>query len=301
MSARKSILVFLVILLAVLAFSSMYTVTEGQRALVLRLGKLELDAKGNPEVKQPGLHFKWPFINQIRIFDVRLQTLDIKSSRIVTKEKKDVLVDYYAKWRIDNPALYYMRTGGDVTKAETLLKQQLNDNLRAAFGQRTISEVVSDDRTTIMQKLQSQASKTAKRLGIFVLDVRIKGIDLPDEVRSSVFDRMKAERKRVATKHRADGRAQAEKIRASADAEATVIVAKAKETSATTRARGDAKAAKIFAKAYGKDESFYKFYRSLLAYEQSFSQKQDVLVLRPNSQFFKYFNNSEGDPVEANR
>ncbi len=277
------------------AFTSVYTVREGQHGLLLRLGKLSVDSKTKlPRVYNPGLHFKLPFVNSARIFDTRMQTLDMKSSRIVTAEKKDVLVDYYAKWRIADLARYFTSTGGNELRAETLLEQKLNDGLRAQFGKRNISEVVSGERTDIMETLQQQANASAKSLGIKVIDVRIKRIDLPDEVSSAVYERMRAERERVATEHRAEGKSKAEAIRANADAKVTVILATARSHAKKVRGKGDAQAARIYANAYSKDADFFAFYRSLIAYRHSFAKRRDMLVLKPDSQFFRYFNDAEG-------
>lgn len=299
MTPIKMVTVIAVFIILVIGYCSSYTVNEGERALLLRLGAIVIDhTTGKPIIKGPGLHWKTPFITQASIFDVRLQTMDIKSSRIVTAEQKDVIVDYFVKWRINNLALYYTRTGGSAQLADQLLEQQLNDSLRAQFGRRTISEVVSDDRTTIMDALSQQANANAQRLGLEVVDVRIKRIDLPTEVSTAVFERMRAERERVATEHRSTGKANAEAIRAQADATATITVATAKEQAAVIRSQGDAAAAKIYADAYSQNPDFYAFYRSLLAYKTSFAdQSNSMLVLKPDSQFFKYFN--EGASSQA--
>lgn len=285
----KKFLFSLFALLFVFLYSSIFLVSEGQGALLLRLGKIEVDKNNRAMIKNPGLHAKIPLINQVWKFTTRLQTLDIQSSRIVTAEKKDVIVDYYVKWRISNPALYYTRTGGDATKAQVLLEQQLNDGLRAEFGRRTIAEVIADDRASIMDSLNRQANQSAKGLGLQIVDVRIKRIDLPMEVSTAIFERMRAERARVATEHRAQGKANAEAIRANADALATVIVATAKADAMRERGNADAKAAAIYADAYNKDPNFYAIYRSLIAYKKSFASKQDILILKPDLQFFKYF------------
>lgn len=293
-TSRNTILLGILFLLFIL-FSTIYTVREGEQAMLLQLGAIKTySATGKPYIENPGLHFKMPLLTQVRIFDTRLQTLDIKSSRIVTAEQKDVIVDYYVKWRIDNLPLYYTRTGGDPTQTNLLLEQQLNDGLRAQFGRRTISEVVSDDRTSIMDALSKQANETAQRLGISVVDVRIKRIDLPSEVSTAVFERMRAGRERVATEHRATGKANAEAIRANADAEATVTIATANAQAANIRSQGDAQAAKIYTDAYGKDVSFFAFLRSLTAYKAIFAPNQNnILVLKPDGQFFKYFKGAE--------
>jgi len=295
MSSTKTLGIVIVILLLLVGYSSIYTVHEGQNALLLRFGKIEtVPATGAPAIKAPGLHFKLPFIETVQMLDVRLQTLDIQSSRIVTKEKKDVIVDYYVKWRIANLANYFKATSGLASRTDLLLEQQLNDSLRAEFGRRTITEVISDDREAIMQSLQQQANKTAKSLGVDVVDVRIKRIDLPEGVSSAVYDRMRAERERVATQHRSQGKADANALRAAADAKVTVIIATADAKAAKLRGEGDATAAAIYAKAYQQDPSFYAFYRSLKAYSQTFNKKNDILVLQPDSQFFNYFNQAKG-------
>lgn len=280
-----------IILILLLALSTIYTVREGQDGLLLRLGKIvENPETGKADVKTPGIHFKWPIVNSVRLFDTRLQTLDIKSSRIVTEEKKDVLVDYFVKWRIKDLAMYFTRTSGYESRAQALLEQKVNDGLRAEFGKRNISEVVSGERSDIMAILQKQANESAGSLGIEVVDVRIKRIDLPTEVSNAVFDRMRAEREQIANEHRAEGRAKAEALRAAADADVTVTLATAESQAKKIRGDGDARAAKIYADAYNKDVSFYAFYRSLLAYQQSFNKKSDIMVLHPDSDFFRYFN-----------
>jgi modulator of FtsH protease HflC len=290
MSALKTIGLFIVLIALLVAYSSFYTVQQGEHALVLRLGQLEKSAAtGKAEVFNPGMHWKTPFVTTVREFDTRLQTLDVESKRVLTAEQKYVLVDYYAKWRISDLALYYVRTGGNPTQAQNLLSQKINDQLRAAFGTRTISQVVSGQRSDIMSMLKEKANESAKGLGIMVTDVRIKGIELPQAVRDSVFQRMSTEREQVATKYRSEGKAQAETIRATADATVTVMVAKAKANAQKTRAQGDATAAQTYAKAYSKNPEFYSFYRSLEAYQTAFDKKGDVMVLNPKSEFFKYF------------
>lgn len=283
-----------IFLLLMLLFFSAFTVTEGEKALLLRLGKIVMEGTGNaekPVILGPGLHFRIPILNQVRKFDTRLQTLDIQSSRIVTAEKKDVIVDYYVKWKISNLALYFTRTSGNSQLAEELLEQQLNDSLRAEFGRRLIREVISDDRASIMEALNKQTNINAQNLGLDVIDVRIKRIDLPVEVSAAVYDRMRAERERVASEHRAQGKANSEGIRANADANAAITIAIARSEAARIRAEGDAQAAKTYTDAYGKDPSFYAFYRSIVAYRQIFDgKKNDFFILRPDSQFFKYFN-----------
>lgn len=274
-----------------IALTSVFTVTEGEHGILLRLGRLVNDSTtGQARVLSPGLHVKTPFVESVRLFDTRLQTLDIKSSRIVTREKKDVIVDYYVKWRIEDLARYFKSTGGNELKAETLLEQQLNTSLRAQFGKRSISELVSGGRDDLMGLLRDNAEQQASDLGVHVVDVRIKGIELPSSASNAVYQRMRADMQEIANRHRADGNATAEAIQASADAEVTVFLAKARSEGQVTRAAGQAKAAAIYAEAYNQNKSFFAFYRSLKAYEASFASKRDLLVLDQNSAFFNYFN-----------
>lgn len=292
MSFKVKVISIIVIVL-LLMLSCFFTIQQGQAALVLRLGKL---IKGNSlqdasgKIYSPGLHVKLPLLDSVRQFDMRLQTLDIQSSRMMTAEKKDVLVDYYVKWKIADLPLYFKRTSGNVQTVNTLLAQQLNDGLRAQFGLKTIRDVVSDDREEIMNALDQRMETSAAGLGVKVVDVRIKRIDLPEEVSNAVYDRMRAERERVAKEHRSEGHAKAEAIRATADADAAVIIANAQADANKLRAEGDEEAGKIYVGVYSQNPEFYAFLRSLQAYTKSLSEKRDVLILTPDSQFFQYFN-----------
>ena len=270
--------------------SSVFTIGQGQQGIVLRLGRLVQDpGTGKTRILQPGLHMKLPFIESVRFLDTRLQTVDIKSSRIVTKEKKDVMVDYYVKWRIHDLARYYKSTGGNELKAKTLLEQQLNTSLRAEFGRRTISDLVSSVRDDVMETLRSKAERQASELGIHVVDVRIKGIELPENTSNAIYQRMRADMQKIANRHRADGNAEAEAIQAGADAEVTILLAKARSAGKMLRAKGDARASKIYAEAFSKNKDFFVLYRSLQAYKSSFNSKQDLLILDESSAFFDYF------------
>ncbi|MFJ1269026.1 protease modulator HflC [Legionella lytica] len=281
------ILLFIALLLF---FACVFTITEGQQGIILRLGRLVNDGDTNKvKVFNPGLHFKVPFIENVRIFDTRIQTMDIKSTRIVTKEKKDVMVDYYVKWQIIDLARYFKSTGGNEFKAETLLEQQLNTLLRAQFGKRTISEVVSGGRDNVMDLLRIAAEKQAGELGINVVDVRIKGIELPANTSNAIYQRMRADMQKIANRHRADGQAAAEEIQAKADANVMVLIAQTESQAQKVRAVGQATAASIYAEAYSKNKDFFTLYRSLLAYEGSFNSKRDILVLDQSSAFFNYF------------
>lgn len=284
------ILGIILFVIALFLLVSMFTVTEGQQGIVLRLGRL-VNENNTDKVKVlfPGLHFKIPFIESVRIFDTRIQTMDIKSTRIVTKEKKDVMVDYYVKWQITDLARYFKSTGGSEFKAETLLEQQLNTLLRAQFGKRTISEVVSGGRDDVMDLLRVAAEKQAGELGINVVDVRIKGIELPSNTSNAIYQRMRADMQKIANRHRADGQAAAEEIQAKADADVMVLLAQTQSDAQKVRAIGQAKAASIYVQAYSQNKDFFALYRSLLAYEGSFRSKKDILVLDQSSAFFDYF------------
>lgn len=293
MKAFKGVLGVMIFILVIIGLSSVFTITQGEHGILLRLGRLVQDkSTDKTKILAPGLHFKVPFIENVRVFDTRLQTLDIKSSRIVTKEKKDVIADYYVKWRISDLAQYFKATGGNEMKAEKLLEQQLNTLLRNEFGKRTIPDVVSDARDDIMNVLLQGAEKQAGQLGIHVVDVRIKGIELPPSTSNAIYQRMRADMQKIANRHRADGRASAEAIQAAADREVTVILASAKSEGKVLRGEGQGEAARIYAKAYGKEPKFFAFYQSLSAYIESFNKPQDLLILDQSSSFFDYFKHS---------
>lgn len=288
---------FSVIALAIVAFlsySALFIVEEGQKAFVLQFSKVKRDADGNSVVYEPGLHFKYPLIERVKRLDARIQTLDDSADRFVTAEKKDLIVDSFIKWRISDFGTYYIRTnGGNKQVAEQLLKQKVNNALRNEFGTRTIKEIVSGERSELMQAAVEEA-KSSSDLGIEVLDVRVKQINLPLEVSNFIFERMRTERLKVAKAHRSEGREQAEIIRADVDARITVMLAEAERESQTLRGEGDAQAAKVYADAFNKSPEFFAFVRSLDAYKNSFNSKNDVLVLEPDSEFFKYMKSTTG-------
>jgi membrane protease subunit HflC len=267
---------------------SLFTVDETQTALRFQLGEIvEANYK-------PGLHWKWPLINNVRKFDRRLQTLDTEPERFLTAEKKNVIVDSFAMWRIEDALRFYTAVGGDPTQANVRLDQIIKDGLRSEFSKRTIQEVVSGDRDQIMETLSRLLKEQATQLGIAAVDVRIKRIDLPPDVSNSVFSRMKAERLRVAKDFRSRGGEAAERIRADADRQSTVLLAEAYRDAERQRGEGDAQATDIYAQAYSKNRDFFSFHRSLAAYRQSFSSRDDVLVMQPEgSQFFRFFNQSQ--------
>lgn len=260
-----------------------FRVYEYQHAILFQLGKIE-----RSDLK-PGLHFKLPFVQNVRTFDLRLQTLDAEPQRFLTGEKKDVIVDSFARWRINDVVQFYKSSDGDPRRAGFLLSQKINDSLRSEFGKRTVQEVVSGDRGAIMKSVTLIANERGLDLGMEVLDVRLKRIDLPTEVSSNVYERMRSERSRVAREFRARGDKESMTIRADADRQRTVISAEAYKDAQEMRGFGDAGAAEIYAKAYNADPEFYDFYRSLDAYKSAFNSKNDVLLLNPDTEFFKYF------------
>jgi membrane protease subunit HflC len=275
-------------LLAVLG-SSIFTVDQRQHAIVFQLGEVR------DVISKPGLYFKWPMIQNVRYFDKRILTLDTSEpERYITSEKKNVLVDSFVKWRIVDPRLYYVSVAGDEERAKTRLFQTVNAGLREEFGKRTVHDVVSGERNKIMEEMREKADLDARKIGVQIIDVRVKRVDLPTEVSESVYRRMEAERKRVANELRSEGSAEAEKIRADADRQREVIVAEAYRDAQRTKGEGDAKAASTYAQAFNQNPEFFAFYRSLEAYRNSFQSKNDILVLEPNSDFFKYMNSVGG-------
>ncbi len=290
MNSTKTAFGIVGFVILVILLGSVFTINEGYQGILLRLGRLVNESQSDQvKVLKPGLHFKMPFIENVRVFDTRIQTMDIKSTRIVTKEKKDVMVDYYVKWRITNLAQYFKSTGGSEFKAETLLEQQLNTQLRAQFGRRTITDVVTGGRDDVMELLKNAAEKQAAELGINVVDVRIKGIELPANTSNAIYQRMRADMQKIANRHRADGQAAAEHISAKADADVTVLLAQTNSKAQQIRAIGQAEAAGIYTKAYSQNKNFFMLYRSMIAYENSFNSKKDILVLDQSSSFFDYF------------
>lgn len=281
----STLLVVLVVILVILS-ASMYTVDQRQNAMVFQLGEVVAVKKS------PGLYFKIPLIQNVRFFDTRILTMDAADpERFITSEKKNVLVDSYIKWRVVDVKQYYVSVGGDETRAQIRLNQTVNDGLRAEFGKRTIHEVVSGQREDIMNLIRTKADSDARKIGVQVVDVRIKRVDLPETVSVDVFRRMEAERKRVANELRATGAAEAEKIKADADKQKEVIVAEAYRDAQRMKGEGDAKASAVYAAAYGQNPEFYAFYRSMQAYRESFKSKSDVMVLDPSADFFKYMKN----------
>lgn len=291
MSTLRSSLIILLAIIVIALWACLYTVNEGEKGLLLRLGQIETGRDGQPNIIQPGLHIKIPFLNEVKKFDIRLQMLTVQTSRLLTQDQKYVMVDYYIKWKINDLPLYFQRTGGSALRTDTLLQQQVNDVLRSAFGLRTLTDMVSGERVNVMALLKQSTNATAKGLGILVTDVRIKSIDLPKEVSEKIFNNMRTKREQDATQYRAEGRARAEAIRATADAKATIAIAKSQMLAANIRAEGLSKSAQIYADAYNQSPAFYSFYRSLEVYRSGFNNKTDLMILTPESSFFQYFNN----------
>jgi len=263
-----------------------FTVDQRQYAIVFQLGEIK------EVIKEPGLSFKWPMIQNVRYFDSRILTLDsVEPERFLTAEKKPVLVDSFVKWRIADVNKYYVSVGGDEMLARTRLSQTVNSGLREEFGRRTVHDVVSGVRDKIMEDVRKKADLDARQIGVEIVDVRLKRVDLPPEVSESVYRRMETERKRVANELRSQGAAEAEKIRADADKQREVIVAEAYRDAQKIKGEGDAKAASTYGKAFGENPEFYAFYRSLEAYRQSLGNKSDLLVVDPSADFFKYLKN----------
>ncbi len=287
MSTRGFVLAIVGILLVLLGMNAVYTVTEFERAVLLEFGRVvEADI-------EPGLHVKLPFVNEVRKFDSRVLTLDAAPERFLTLEKKAVIVDSFAKYKVYNVETYYTATSGDEARAKFLLQQRINTGLRNQISKRSMHEVVSGERDLLMTELTEALDVvTREELGVQIVDIRVKRIDLPPEVSQSVYDRMNTEREIEAREHRAKGQELAVGIIADADRQQVVIRAEAYRTAEETRGEGDAESARIYADAFNQDKEFYRFYRSMEAYRNTFSNKADVLLIDPKSDFFSYLNNS---------
>jgi membrane protease subunit HflC len=278
-----------VVVLLILASQTLFTVDQRQHAIVFRLGEV-VSLKTSP-----GLYWKLPLVENVRFFDVRILTFDAEQpERFLTSEKKNVLVDAFVKWRISDIRQFYISVGGDEARARIRLSQTVNDSLRAEFGKHTIHEVVSGERDRIMRVVRDRVDEDARKIGVEVLDVRLKRVDLTPEVSEAVYRRMEAERKRVANELRSLGFAESESIRADADREREVIVAEAYRDAQRIKGSGDARAAAIYAQAFQQDPDFYAFYRSLNAYRDSFRSKSDLLILEPDSEFFRFMRDARG-------
>ena len=286
---RKTLVLAAVLLLLLLTSFSVFVVDEGQKAIKFRFGEIVSSDYA------PGLHFKVPFVNNVRRFNARLLNLDIDRERFLTNEKKNLIVSLYVRWRISDVRRFWVATGGLESRAGSRISNIIKNNLRSEFGKREIKQVVSGDRREMMGEMIPVANAQVKDLGVVIEDVRVTRIDLPQQVSDSVFSRMRAERKRVADQLRSEGAQQAEVIEAEANRERIVILADAERDANRTRGEGDAQATKIYAQSYGRDKEFYAFYRSLNAYRSTFNKPQDMLILKPDSDFFRYFGSGNGN------
>ena len=290
----KKLAIGVIAVAAMVCFSSIFIVDEGQKGIVVQFGKVKRVDSGEPRLYEPGLHFKVPLIDQVRKMDARIQTIDSQADRFVTSEKKDLIIDSYVKWKIEDFSKYYLATGGgNKLQAEDLLKRKINNGLRSEIGNRTIKDIVSGERSTVMEDALKKMARSSE-LGIKVVDVRIKQINLPVEVSNSIYQRMRAERTAVAREHRSQGREKAEILRADIDRKVTVMIADAESNARQLRGEGDAEAAKIYADSYKKDPEFFSFVRSMEAYRKSFAGGNDLMVLKPDSEFFRYLKSPHG-------
>ncbi len=282
-------LVAIVIVIALLVSGTVFTVDQRQNAIVFQLGKVK------EVVREPGLHFKWPLLQNVRHFDMRILTYDdAEPLRFLTQGNRPVLVDSFVKWRIADVQQYYVSVQGDEFRAQTRIRQTVSGTLRDEFGIRTVHEVVSGERENIMARVREKVDQDLKRIGVAVIDVRLKRVDLPQEVSESVYRRMEAERKRIANELRSTGAAEGEKIRADADRQREVILAEAYRDAQSVRGQGDARAAAIYAAAFSQNPEFFAFYRSMEAYRSTFRGRNDLMLLDANSAFLRYFRDSLG-------
>ncbi len=286
-ASRLNLIVAVLVVVFLVISNSIYIVNERERAVLLKFGEV-VDSD-----VEPGLHFKLPIVNDVKRFEARLMTLDARPQRYLTAEKKGLIVDSYVKWRVVNTGQYYTATGGDELEANRLLSSRADNGLRNKFGERTVREVVSGERDELMAEITKELNAIAsEELGIEILDVRVKAVDLPPEVSSAVYSRMASEREREARELRSQGRELAEGIEADADRQKTIIEAEAYRKAQAIRGEGDASAAEIYAQAFNLDAEFYAFYRSMSAYRQAFANKDDMLVLEPDSEFFRFLKGS---------
>lgn len=292
MSNRSFGVVIGVVVIALVALMSVYKVDEREVAVVVRFGEI---VKADPMAGDPGLRFKRPLIDTVLKYDARIQTMDSEPQQFLTTEKKNLIVDAFVKWRISDVYLYHTKLQGSKASAENRLAQRVNDSLRQEFGKRTVNNVVSGDRDEIIEIVRNGVNEEMESLGIDVVDVRLKRVDLDDEISNAVYARMEAERSRVAKELRAEGAELAEQIRADADRRRAVLLAQARRKSDEIRGAGDARATRIYAEAYGKDDEFFRFYRSLAAYRETFTGPGDLLVVDPSSEFFRFFKDSDAD------
>ncbi|MBD84078.1 MAG: protease modulator HflC [Acidiferrobacteraceae bacterium] len=292
MSGKNMMWVILAVIVVTVGSSAMYYVDEREKAIVFQFGEI---VRSNDK---PGLHFKAPLINNVKYFDARVQTMDSDPELYLTREKKNLVVDSFVKWRITDAANYYTRLGGLASNARNRLAQRVNDALRSEFGNRSVQQVISGDRVEIMDVVRELTNEETASLGIEVLDVRLKRVDLDPDISERVYQRMEAERSRVAKDLRARGAEAAERIRADADRERAIILAEAEQKAQEIKGQGDAEATAVYADAFNRDREFYRMYRSLNAYRNTFATPDNLLVIEPDSEFFRYFNQASPPSVE---
>ena len=293
MSGKSMMWAILAVIVVAIGSSTVYYVDEREKAIVFQFGEI---VRSNDE---PGIHFKAPLINNVKFFDSRVQTMDSDPELYLTREKKNLVVDSFVKWRITNAADYYTRLGGLVSNARNRLAQRVNDALRSEFGNRSVQQVISGDRVEIMDVVRQLTNEETASLGIEVLDVRLKRVDLDPDISERVYQRMEAERSRVAKDLRARGAEAAERIRADADRDRAIILAEARQAAQEVKGQGDAQATSIYADAFTRDREFYRMYRSLNAYRNTFATPDNLLVIEPDSEFFRYFNQASPVPMGA--
>ena len=293
MSGKSMMWTILAVIVVAIGSSTVYYVDEREKAIVFQFGEI---VRSNDE---PGIHFKAPLINNVKFFDARVQTMDSDPELYLTREKKNLVVDSFVKWRITNAADYYTRLGGLVSNARNRLAQRVNDALRSEFGNRSVQQVISGDRVEIMDVVRQLTNEETASLGIEVLDVRLKRVDLDPDISERVYQRMEAERSRVAKDLRARGAEAAERIRADADRDRAIILAEARQAAQEVKGQGDAQATSIYADAFTRDREFYRMYRSLNAYRNTFATPDNLLVIEPDSEFFRYFNQASPVPMGA--
>jgi len=285
-------IVAILAVVALLVSSTLFTVDQRQNAIVFQLGEVR------EVVQRSGLHFKWPLLQNVRHFDMRILTFDdAEPLRFLTQGNRPLLVDSFVKWRIADVRQYYVSVQGDEMRAATRIKQTVAGVLRDEFGARTVLEVVSGEREQVMNRVRDKVDQDLKRIGVEIIDVRLKRVDLPQDVSESVYRRMEAERKRIANELRSTGAAEAEKIRADADRQREVLLAEAYRDAQNVRGQGDAKSAAIYAAAFNQNPEFYSFYRSMEAYRSTFRGRNDLMLLETNSDFLRYFRDSLGKPA----
>ncbi|NVK21252.1 MAG: protease modulator HflC [Kangiellaceae bacterium] len=291
---KTPIYAFLLLLVVVVLSSTLFIVKEQQKGFILRFSQVLKDSEGKPVVHEPGLHFKMPFIDRVQRLDSRIQTFDGRADRITTADKTDLIVDTYVKWRISDFGQFYLRTQGSVERANGFVDRFVDASTRAQFGTRDIEQLIYKDRDETINAIELEVAEKTPEFGIEVIDIQVKKVNYPDEIRGKVFQEMISERAEFASANRAEGSKEAEKIRADTDSKQKIIIAEADRTAREIRGQADAEAAKIYAETYNKNPEFYAFLRSLDAYKASFKDSGDVMVIKPDSEFFKYFKDAQG-------